>query len=326
MELAELKNFLGEDLKKVDEYISTSLDSDIDLLNFANKSILSHLGKQLRPIMSLLVAGLFSDKISDSAYHCAAAAELLHNATLLHDDVVDDSPTRRGEPSMMSRIGGRASVLLGDYWLVKAMDNIFCSDEYGNSVIRLFAKTLSDLAEGELLQLQKAGTCDTDINDYLRIIYSKTASLFEATAVSAAMVSGADSNQIEAVRNYAVSLGIAFQIQDDIFDYSDSDLIGKPVGIDIKEQKITLPLLGAFKSVSKDVENSIREKVKNISSHPEYASEIREFVKLQNGCSYAREQLESYINKAIDALSLFEDSVHKDWLKRLAHFISERKS
>lgn len=261
MTLEEVRIYLGKDWEDTDALIRSSLESDIELLNATNAAILSHGGKQLRPLISLLVARACSGGVANAdSIHYAAASELLHNATLLHDDVADSSSERRGCPTVMSLLGGAASVLIGDYWLVRAMENILASSAHGNEVIRIFSRTLSHLAEGEMLQLQKATSGDTDEKDYLRIIYSKTASLFESSAISAAISVNATPEQVEAVRDYAVSLGIAFQIKDDIFDYSDGKDIGKPVGIDLEEQKITLPLLGALKSVSAEEEAAIRKK------------------------------------------------------------------
>ena len=221
MDIARVKEYLGAEWTAVQERIACSLESDIDLLDKTNKSILSHSGKQLRPILALLSARACSadGRASEATVRYAAAAELLHNATLLHDDVADDSDQRRGMPTIRSLMGPTVSVLLGDYWLVKAMDLILGSHDADSQVIRIFSKTLSDLAEGELLQLQKAQSGDTVEDDYLRIIYSKTASLFEASCVSAALSVGASESAVEAMKAYAVALGLAFQIKDDILDY-----------------------------------------------------------------------------------------------------------
>ena len=188
MDIKAIQEYLGESWTAVGERIRQALQSDIDLLNSTNESILSHSGKQMRPMLGLLMARACScEGITDSTISYAAASELLHNATLLHDDVADGSMKRRGVPTIMSLMGPSVSVLVGDYWLVKAMDLIMDADEgNGSGVMRIFSKTLKDLAAGEMLQLQKAQKGDTDEQDYLRIIYSKTASLFEATCVSAA--------------------------------------------------------------------------------------------------------------------------------------------
>lgn len=325
MTLDEIKDFLGQDWKDTDALIRSSLESDISLLNATNKAILDHSGKQLRPIVSLLVArACGGGRVNADSVRYAAAAELLHNATLLHDDVADSSCERRGAPTVMAILGGPASVLLGDLWLVKALENILASSANCNEVIRIFAGTLSSLAEGEMLQLQKASSGDTVEEDYYRIIYSKTASLFEAAFVSAAISVNAPADWIEAVRDYAVSLGIAFQIKDDIFDYSDGKKIGKPVGIDLEEQKITLPLLGALAAASPERANQIRGMVLDILEHPEYKEEIVGFVKEGKGIEYAVSRLEDYVSKAVDALAVLPDSKEKDYLVKIAGFTAYR--
>lgn len=325
MTLDEIKDFLGQDWKDTDALIRSSLESDISLLNATNKAILDHSGKQLRPIVSLLVArACGGGRVNADSVRYAAAAELLHNATLLHDDVADSSCERRGAPTVMAILGGPASVLLGDFWLVKAIENILASSANCNEVIRIFAGTLSSLAEGEMLQLQKASSGDTVEEDYYRIIYSKTASLFEAAFVSAAISVNAPADWIEAVRDYAVSLGIAFQIKDDIFDYSDGKKIGKPVGIDLEEQKITLPLLGALAAASPERAKQIRGMVLDILEHPEYKEEIVGFVKEGKGIEYAVSRLEDYVSKAVDALAVLPDSKEKDYLVKIAGFTAYR--
>lgn len=325
MTLEEVRIFLGKDWEDTDALIRSSLESDIELLNATNAAILSHGGKQLRPLISLLVARACSGGVANAdSIHYAAASELLHNATLLHDDVADSSSERRGCPTVMSLLGSAASVLIGDYWLVRAMENILASSAHGNEVIRIFSRTLSHLAEGEMLQLQKATSGDTDEKDYLRIIYSKTASLFESSAVSAAISVNATPEQVEAVRDYAVSLGIAFQIKDDIFDYSDGKKIGKPVGIDLEEQKITLPLLGALAAASPERAKQIRGMVLDILEHPEYKEEIVGFVKEGKGIEYAVSRLEDYVSKAVDALAVLPDSKEKDYLVKIAGFTAYR--
>ena len=328
MDIKAIQGYLGENWLAVGKRISDALHSDIDLLNSTNESILSHSGKQMRPMLTLLMADACSSEgIADSTISYAAASELLHNATLLHDDVADGSTKRRGVPTIMSLMGPSVSVLVGDYWLVKAMDLIMDADEEdkGARVMRIFSKTLKDLAAGEMLQLQKAQTGDTDEQDYLRIIYSKTASLFEAACVSAAMSVGASKEYVEAARAYAVALGIAFQIQDDILDYAGTDAVGKPLGADILEQKITMPLLGALANADEATAASIREKIEAIVGHPEYRDEILDFVRTNGGLDYAVSSLDRYVAQAVDALSVLPESVSKKYLVELAYFTAKRK-
>lgn len=325
MDIALIKDFLGRDWQEVQDTISSALLSDIDLLNSTNASILSNSGKQLRPLLSLIVARACSkDGITRCTVNYAAATELLHNATLLHDDVADDSAQRRGVPTIMSLMGPSVSVLVGDYWLVKAMGLIIDSAENGTEVIRLFSKTLSDLAEGEMLQLQKAQQGDTVENDYLRIIYSKTASLFEVAAVSAAMSVGAPVEYVAAVRDYAVALGLAFQIKDDILDYSGTESVGKPLGVDILEQKMTMPLLGALSKVSAEENQRIRTLVSEIPGHTEYRDDIVEFVRSNGGIEYATARLDEFVSRAVAALDVLPESAERSYLIDLAHFTAIR--
>ena len=270
MDINRIKDFLGGDWDAVRNLIKDSLRSDIGLLNDVNGSILSHSGKQLRPLLALMMSRACSGgRVSEATVRYAAAAELLHNATLLHDDVADDSDQRRGVPTIRSLMGPSVSVLVGDYWLVKAMELILGEASSDTRVIKIFSKTLSDLAEGEMLQLQKAQKGDTDMDDYLRIIYNKTASLFEAACLSAAVSVGASAEKEEAARAYSHALGLAFQIKDDILDYSGTESVGKPLGVDVLEQKITLPLLAALSNVSEEEASEVRARIRDIVSHPE---------------------------------------------------------
>ena len=327
MNIAGVKEYLGAEWTAVQGRIAGSLESDIELLDQTNRSILSHAGKQLRPMLALLAARACSadGHASEATVRYAAAAELLHNATLLHDDVADDSDQRRGVPTIRSLMGPTVSVLLGDYWLVKVMELILGEHEADSKVIRIFSKTLSDLAEGELLQLQKAQSGDTVEEDYLRIIYSKTASLFEASCVSAALSVGASEDAVEAMRAYSVALGRAFQIKDDLLDYDGTESVGKPLGVDILEQKMTMPLLGALVNAGPQEDNRVRALVKDIVGHPEHRDEIVAFVKANGGMEYASERLDFYVNQAVEALAVLPDSFEKTLLVKLARYTANRE-
>lgn len=325
MNLDAIKSYVGKDWTRVQECISSALLSDICLLNDTNGAVLSHSGKQLRPLLSILMARACSGgRIADASVRYAAASELLHNATLLHDDVADDSDRRRGVPTIRSLMGPSVSVLVGDYWLVKAMDLVLSANEGDTRIMRLFSKTLGDLAEGEMLQLQKAQSGDTDENAYLKIIYAKTASLFEAACVSGAVSVNASAEMEKAAGQYAVALGLAFQIRDDMFDYAGTDSAGKPTGVDVLEQKITLPLLGAMASVSVEKGREIREMVKNIGGDRGVRDGIVDFVRKNGGLEYAAGKLEAYVRDAVAALAVFPESPDKDCLVELAHFTAKR--
>ena len=337
MDIKTIRDYLGADWTDVQKLLSETLRSDIGLLNTTNGSILSHGGKQLRPMISLLVARaclrsadthVREDRISplpDVSKRYAAASELLHNATLLHDDVADEGDVRRGNPTVRSILGPSASVLVGDFWLVRAI-RLILGDDDGSCdarVIRIFSRTLSCLAEGEMLQLQKAQMADTDYGDYLRIIYSKTASLFEAAAVTAAISVNASGMCREAVRDYAVSLGYAFQIKDDILDYCGTDSVGKPLGVDVLEQKITLPLLGAIANAPAR-ESEMRALVVDVVAHPENRDRIVNFVAENRGVEYAEERLDSFVEKAVESISLLAPSADREMLAELARFTARR--
>jgi octaprenyl-diphosphate synthase len=320
--------YLKPGLEHVNTFIDAALRSDIELLDSTNRSLREHPGKMMRPVLALLVAeaaGLATPPPEDT-YRYAAATELLHNATLLHDDVVDGATERRGMPTVASLLGGSAAVLIGDYWLQKCLRLILGARRETDRVLRLFAQTLGHLTEGELLQMQKATSGDTTQADYLRIIYGKTASLFESTALSAAISVGAEENVIRAMGDFAVQVGLAFQIKDDIFDYSDAaEALGKPVGIDLLEQKITQPLLCALEQVPEHEQKRIRGLVARIADDPSQAAEVSAFVKEHDGVSLAVIEMEKHVNQAISYLQVLPESKEKGYLEKLAHFVGQRE-
>ncbi|MBR1570820.1 MAG: polyprenyl synthetase family protein [Bacteroidales bacterium] len=326
MEIGGIKEYLAEWLGRVQDCVNTSLKSDIALLNATNRSLQEHSGKMLRPMLALLCGGACG-KLNEDTVRFAASAELMHNATLLHDDVVDHSGERRGHPTVFSMLGGSPAVLIGDYWLVRCMQTILSAAHDSERVLRVFSGTLSDLAEGELLQMEKASSCDTTREDYLRIIYNKTGSLFETAAVSAAISVHASDQARTAVGSYARNLGIAFQIKDDILDYeADEATVGKPVGIDLMEQKITQPLLCALENVPVARAEEIRRKVALISDSPSQAEEVRSFVLEQGGIDLAKKVLEEFVNKAIACLEPLPDTLEKGFLADLARYVGLRSN
>ncbi len=323
MDIRALKAFLAGPMEEVSALLESSLKSDIALLDATNRSLLSQGGKLMRPMLTLLAAGACGG-INGDTVRFAAAAEMIHNATLLHDDVVDGAATRRGKPTVMSILSSPASVLIGDYWLVKAIRRILDAERYSERAIRLFAKTLSDLAEGEMLQLEKASRCDTTREDYLRIVYSKTASLFEASVLSGAVSAGAPEEWTAALSGYARNLGIAFQIKDDILDYAGDEALGKPVGIDLKEQKITLPLLSALDSATAEEAAAVRALVGRISDEPALADRVRAFVLERDGVDKAVAEMDKYIDEAVSCLDELPSSAEKPYLVELARYVGER--
>ena len=323
MDYSQIKAFLAGPLEEVSALLEASLKSDIALLDATNLSLLSQGGKRIRPCLTLLAAGACGGVVSDSV-RFAAASELIHNATLLHDDVVDGAATRRGKPTVMALLSSPASVLIGDFWLVKAIRCLLEADRYSERAIRLFAKTLSDLAEGEMLQLEKASSCDTTREDYLRIIYSKTASLFEASVLSGAVSADAPEEWTAALAGYARNLGLAFQMKDDILDYAGDEALGKPVGIDLKEQNITLPLLCALDSAPAEEAAAFRALVGRLSDEPALADRVRAFVLEKDGVDKAVAEMNRYIDEAVSCLDELPPSEEKPYLVELARYVGER--
>jgi len=312
----DIINYLGSDWGRTLDLIRDQLHSDVGLLEQTNGQILTNTGKMLRPMVSLLISHAIGAPTGDSLCY-AAATELLHNATLIHDDVADGSAERRGKPTVSALLGAGSAVLVGDYWLARAVDLVM-DTAHRDAVIRKFAKTLTDLAEGEMLQLEKASACDTTEADYLRIIHCKTASLFCLAAETAAVSVDAGPEQKAAALAYGSALGIAFQIKDDILDYAGSDVLGKPVGQDLLEQKITLPLLGALQGSPREAE--IRAMVRDIPSDPGNCERIRLFVAERDGVGFAARRLSEWVERAVRALEAFPDSPAREYLATIARY------
>jgi len=323
IDLKAIKEFLGEDWIRTEAKMGVELKSAISLLNSTNDYVLSNSGKQLRPLLCLLIARAIAGKTTDDTICFAAAVELLHNATLLHDDVADASDERRGLPTVYSMMGPSVSVLVGDYWLVKAVSCVLESS-LSSSVIWLFSDALLHLSEGEMLQLEKAKSGDTDYKSYSEIIYDKTASLFEVVGYTAALSVAADTKTAEAMKTFTRNIGLAFQMRDDIFDYSTGMNVGKPVGVDILEKKITLPLLCAFKNAGPDEEARVRKMIVSIDDNLARRDEIVRFVIDNRGIEDAQELLEAKISEAVRSLSVLGESREKEMLSALANYIADR--
>ncbi len=318
--MKEVQQFLGKAWTDFQRCFAESLESDIPLLDKANQYLLGHGGKKLRPLFTLLIAKALRGDCNERVVRCAAASELLHTATLMHDDVADNAPTRRGVPTMMTVYSPTTAVLLGDYWLSKAMDLII--DHPDKRVLHIFSKCLADLASGEMLQLEKAEKADTTEDDYRRIIYCKTTSLFEASMVSAACSVEASEEEIERCRIYARHIGQAFQMRDDMLDYSPELSIGKPTGQDILEKKITLPLFGLFEKSPRSVVREVRRRMKNPDA--ELVSDVFAWVRQYDAMSYAREKLDAEIRQAVEVLAAFPASPSRDYLEKMAGMIAIR--
>ena len=329
MNISELKTYLGEAYVKAETMLAKSLASDIDLLNKTNRSLLDNGGKRLRMALGLLVARACSGGFySDDSVRFAVASELLHNATLLHDDVADESSQRRGVPTVYSLLGGKNSVLLGDFWLVKAVGRILDADNNVLEVVKLFSKTLSNLAEGEMLQLQNAYHFPASIHTYYRIIYNKTASLFESDAIAAAVSVGASKVKKDAAKEFASNLGMAFQVKDDIMDYTLGGDKGKPSLQDIAEGKITLPLIGAAQNAPEEAVALFSSQLASYLDKRVQVSDIQslaeKFVLDFKGMDYAESKVSEFTDKALIALKELPDTADRKKLAELTRFVGTR--
>lgn len=303
--------------------LKDTVSSQSILLNKINAYLLDTSGKQLRPLLALVTANACSGFINEKAVVCAAVSELIHTATLLHDDVVDDSDLRRGKETVRKMFSSGASVLIGDFWLTRAI-NLLMEYDCPYSVLAIYSKALSELAEGEMLQMDFADNLLTSEQDYVNIIKRKTASLFIASVVGAAIVSGASDSMVEGLEQFASHLGCCFQIRDDIIDYYPSSVTGKDCNSDILERKITMPLLCAMQAAPlKSVE--IRNLMRNISLCPcdkeadnAVAERVRDFVLENNGLELAKLRLSEYIIEAKKHLCVLDDSESKSRLMAIA--------
>ncbi|MBQ7268728.1 MAG: polyprenyl synthetase family protein [Bacteroidales bacterium] len=307
---------LGDLWPEFRQTLREQLATDISLIQDIDEGLLSHAGKMLRPVLALLFARATPAACASDCIHVAAAAEILHNATLLHDDVADRSALRRGKPTLYAMMGAGPAVMMGDFWLASAV-NCVMHVSVRDRIISHFARVLRLLSEGQLLELEKAQAPDAGETDYLRIIYCKTASLFETTCRCAAIAAGATQTQADAAATYGKALGMAFQIRDDIFDYGNSASVGKPVGIDLKEGKVTLPLIGALKNSG----TSAREFLAQAGDF----EATRNFVLENGGIEYATQRMNAYISQAVQALEPFPASPFRDALTEIADFAGKRQ-
>jgi octaprenyl-diphosphate synthase len=283
--------------------------------------IVKRKGKQMRPMFVFLSAGV-SGTINDSTYRGAALIELLHTATLVHDDVVDDSHYRRGFFSINALWKNKIAVLVGDYLLSRGL---LLSIEYeDHKLLKIVSNAVREMSEGELLQMEKARRLDIDEEVYYDIIRQKTASLIASCCSVGASSSDADDATIEKMRLFGEKVGMAFQIKDDLFDYGTAE-IGKPLGIDIKEKKMTLPLIYALRNASLIEKKKVIFKIKNQSHKSKKVQEVIDFVKQSGGIEYAQNVMEKFYNEALEILSTFSDSVFKSSLNDLVQFTIMRE-
>ncbi len=321
--LSDLTQPIQDELNRFQEEYKISMKSKVGLVELVTRFILRQKGKKIRPILVLL-SGKLAGNINDRTYRGAILVELLHTATLVHDDVVDNAEQRRGFPSINAVWKNKIAVLMGDYLLARGL--MLAVDGTDFDFLKVITNTVKRMSEGELLQTSKTRRLNIDEPTYYRIISDKTASLLATCCEVGARSVTNDEVKIEAMKNYGEYLGIAFQIRDDILDYvGKTSIIGKPLGGDIKEKKITLPLIYALKTSEKADARMVIKTIKK-GADSKCIEEIIEFVKNRKGIEYADSMASEYSEKAKNCLSVFPDSVVKTSLLNLVDFVVERKN
>ena len=323
MDINRLKEEISEEWGEFERVLKETLVSSSDLLNTINSYLVENNGKQVRPLLSILAARALG-KPHRLTISCAVVSEMIHTATLLHDDVADDSSYRRGKETVQSRFNPAASVLTGDYWLAKALSLIVNEKDMG--VMGYFTKAVQELAEGEIFQMQKASSLDTTEEDYYKIIGQKTSSLFVAAVESAVFTMNPGKDVVERMGRYAYHLGLAFQIKDDIFDYAPQMDTGKPAGGDIKERKLTLPLIAALKRAGSSEREEMLKAVKDASPEDNtLALKAYNMVEKYGGKIVAQRALEEHCSIAIYCLDALPDNVFKSHLISLTKYMGSRE-
>ena len=299
-----------------------SLKSNVSLLDRIMHYIIKRKGKQMRPMIVFLTAKLFG-KFEENTYRAASMIELLHTATLVHDDVIDEADFRRGYFSINALWKNKIAVLVGDFLLSRGLLLAVKHEEF--ELLKIMSTAVQDMSEGELLQIEKARKLDITEKVYFDIIRQKTATLIAACCASGANSVGEDKNTVETMRLFGEKAGIAFQIKDDLFDYTQSTFIGKPTGIDIREQKMTLPLIYTLNNISKKEKNNIIDIVKNHHENDKKVAELIELVKENGGLNYAENVMIEYRNEALEILNQFDDNEARRSLELLLNYVVNRK-
>ena len=320
--LEKIKLPIKQEMDLFEEKFSNSMISDVPLLNRITHYVVKRKGKQMRPMFVFLTAKMMSGNgtINEKVFRAASIIELIHTATLIHDDVVDSSDKRRGFFSLNALWKNKIAVLVGDFLLSKGM--LLCIDNDDFDLLKIISKSVKDMSQGELLQIEKARRLDIDEKTYFNIITKKTASLIASCCALGASASNSSKSQINKFYELGEKIGIAFQLKDDLFDYGNTK-IGKPTGIDIKEKKLTLPLIYALNNSSESKKKWLINSVKN--SNDNVIKDIINYVTEIGGIDYTQKKIKEYYNSAIEDLKYFDDNEFKESLKKLIKYVIERK-
>lgn len=319
--LDTIKGPIEQELIHFEKHFRESMKSHVALLDTIMHYVVKRKGKQVRPMFVFLSAKLFGPT-NESTYVAASLVELLHTATLIHDDVVDDANERRGFFSVNALWKNKIAVLVGDFLFSQGMVLSLKNKDYQS--LHILSNAVRSMIEGELLQIQKARRLDIDESIYYDIIRQKTASLIASACSAGAASTTQDEETVEKMRLFGEKIGISFQIRDDLFDFGTKD-VGKPLGIDIKEKKMTLPLIYALNNASTTDKRKILRIIKKDNDKKDKVQEVIDFVNQSGGIEYAREVMIKYREEAFQILLSFPESPSRDALQQLVTFVTERK-
>lgn len=320
-ELNQIKAPIARAMDEFERKFRASMKSSVPLLDRITHYIVKRKGKQMRPMFVFLSAGLCG-QVNETSHRAATLIELLHTATLVHDDVVDDSNERRGFFSLNALWKNKIAVLVGDYLLSKGLLLSVANKDF--ELLSIVSDAVRVMSEGELMQIEKARKLDISEEIYFEIIRQKTASLIASCCASGACSAGAGKDTIESMRLFGEAIGIAFQIKDDLFDFGPDGIIGKPTGIDIKESKMTLPLIHALSKADYNDRKRIINIIRNHNTDDRKVKEVISFVKNSGGIDYAFRKMMEQRELAFNMLNKFPDSEYKDSLIGLVRYTTER--
>ena len=318
----EIREPISKEMEIFENKFSKLMLSDVPLLNRITHYIIKTKGKQMRPMLIFLCSKLLSSgNVNEKVYRGASVIELIHTATLIHDDVVDESNKRRGFFSINAIWKNKIAVLVGDFLLSKGM--LLCIDNKDYDILDVISESVKQMSEGELLQIEKAKKLDIDEETYFEIIKKKTASLISSCCKIAAVSVNSSSSEIKKIAKIGMHIGIAFQIKDDLFDYG-KKTIGKPRGIDIKQKKITLPLIYTLNNINKSEKRWLIKSLKKNKKSRALINQIISLVKERGGLDYSIQIMNKYHKLSLDDLETFKDSSYKDSLKKMVNYVIQR--
>ncbi|MEI6947855.1 polyprenyl synthetase family protein [Paraflavisolibacter sp. H34] len=314
-------NLIENELKIFEQKFKEAVNSNVPLLNRVMQYVVKRKGKQLRPMFVFLAARL-GGEVNESTYRAASLVEILHTATLVHDDVVDDSLERRGFFSVYALWKNKVSVLVGDYLLAKGL--LLSLDNHDFRILQLLSEAVRQMSEGELLQMEKSRSLNLDEGVYFEIIKNKTASLLASACAAGCWSTTQDEETAARMRLFGEKIGIAFQIKDDLFDYAFQD-VGKPTGNDIKEKKLTLPLIYTLNTVDKKTRKELIYIIRNENTRKSKVAHIIDVVTKAGGIEYTINKMNEYKQAALDILHTFPPSEFRDGFEDLVNFVTDRK-